>query len=73
MEDSTGVHMITDTVVCARDGGLSRSTHDYRYCSLCKRWRTQQGMEDSTVVHMITDTVVCARDGGLSKGWRTQQ
>ena len=61
MEDSTGEHMITDTVVCARDGGLS------------KGWRTQQGMEDSTGEHMITDAVVCARDGGLSKGWRIQQ
>ena len=30
MEDSTGVHMITDTEVCARDGGLS------------KGWRIQQ-------------------------------
>ena len=26
MEDSTGVHMITDTVVCARDGGLSKES-----------------------------------------------
>ena len=30
MEDSAGEHMITDTVVCARDGGLS------------KGWRIQQ-------------------------------
>ena len=30
MEDSAVVHMITDTVVCARDGGLS------------KGWRIQQ-------------------------------
>ena len=30
MEDSAVVHMITDTVVCGRDGGLS------------KGWRTQQ-------------------------------